>query len=511
MWETILSNLLTFQTAVALFIGVIGGIIIGVLPGLNATMAVSLLLPVTFAMEPYAGFIMLMAIYTSAFYGGSISAILIRTPGTPSSAATAIDGYELTRQGRGLEAVGMSTVASMIGGTLSGIALLTISPMLAKVSLLFSAPEYFLIALFGLTVIGGLSGGSMIKGFLMGAFGLCLGTIGMDTITGQIRFTFGSDALSSGISLVPAMIGLFSISQVMVQAEEYKKIINPQKIEDNSDTLKGKFLPTLKEIFQLLPNFIRSSIIGIFIGILPGAGGDIGAWLSYSEAKKASKTPEQFGKGSIEAICASETANNAVTGGSVIPLITLGIPGSAVASVLLGGFLVHGMVPGSQMFTKMATTTYTIIIGFIISNILMGIVGILIGRYVIKVTKMPISLLAPAIVVLSSIGSYAIASNISDVYLMLTFGLIGYFMRKLDLPSAPAILGLLLGPLAENGYMNALVMAKGNVFSYYLSRPISVLLATFIAVTILWPLVGKYIKKKRKSTVEADNSAADKS
>lgn len=505
MWEIILSNLLTLQTAVALFVGVVGGIVIGVLPGLNATMAVSLLLPVTFAMEPYAGFIMLMAIYTSAFYGGSISAILIRTPGTPASAATAIDGYELTKQGRGLEAIGMATVASMIGGTLSGFALLTISPMLAKVSLWFSAPEYFLIALFGLTVIGGLSGGSMIKGFLMGAFGLFLGTIGLDSITGQFRFTFGSDALSGGISLVPAMIGLFSISQVMVQAEGYKNIINPQKIKDNLDTLKGKFLPTLKEMVQYTPNFIRSSIIGIFVGILPGAGGDIGAWLSYSEAKKASKNPEQFGKGSMEAICASETANNAVTGGSVIPLITLGIPGSAVASVLLGGFLVHGMVPGNQMFTEKASITYTIIIGFIISNILMGIVGVMIGRYVIKVTKIPVSLLSPAIVVLSAIGSYAINSSMSDVYLMLVFGLIGYFMRKMDLPSAPAILGLLLGPLAENGYMNALVMAKGDTLAYYFSRPVSVVLIIFIVLTVLWPLISQYIQKKRSIKTEPEN------
>jgi putative tricarboxylic transport membrane protein len=494
MWGTILSNLLTLQTGIALLVGVVGGVIIGVLPGLNATMAVSLLLPVTFAMEPYAGFIMLMAIYTSAFYGGSISAILIRTPGTPASAATAIDGYELTKQGRGLEAIGMATAASTIGGTLSGIALLTISPLLAKVCLWFSASEYFLIAVFGLTVIGGLSGGSMIKGFLMGVFGLFLGTIGLDGLTGQYRYAFGSDALASGIPLVPAMIGLFSISQVMVQAEAYKKIINPQKIADNTENLKGKFLPTPKELWQLTPNFIRSSIIGILVGILPGAGGDIGSWLSYSEAKKASKHPELFGKGSLEAVCASEAGNNAVTGGSVIPLITLGIPGSAVASILLGGFLVHGMVPGTQMFTKLAATTYTIIIGFIISNILMGIVGILIARHVIKVTKIPISILSPTIVVLSTVGSYAIGSSISDVYMMLVFGFVGYLMRKMDMPSAPAILGLLLGPLAENGYMNALVMAKGNVIDYYLSRPLSVLLITLIIFTLFWPFISKHSK-----------------
>ncbi len=497
MWEIIISNLVSFQTGIALMVGVVGGMAIGVLPGLNATMAVSLLLPVTFSMEPYAGFIMLMAIYTAAFYGGSISAILIRTPGTPSSAATAIDGYELTKQGRGLEAIGMATVASMIGGALSGIALLTIAPLLAKVSLLFSAPEYFLIAIFGLTVIGGLSGGSMVKGFLMGAFGLFLGTIGLDGITGQFRFTFGSDFLSSGISLVPALIGMFSISQVLVQAEDYVRIVNPVKVEDNTATLKGKFLPSLKDLWRFIPNFIRSAVIGIFVGILPGAGGDIGAWLAYSEAKKASKNPECFGHGSMEAVCASETANNAVTGGSVIPLITLGIPGSAVASVLLGGFLVHGMVPGSQMFTKMAATTYTIIVGFIISNVLMGIVGVLIARHIVKVTKLPVSLLSPGIVVLSVVGSYAINTSMNDVYLMLVFGFIGYLMRKLDLPSAPAILGLLLGPMAENGFMNALVMAKGNTLAYYCSRPLSLLIIVFIVFTIAWPFVSDALKKRK--------------
>ena len=501
MWTDIFSNLFSLGTMMALFVGVVGGIVIGALPGLNATMAVSLLLPVTFAMEPQAGFVMLMAIYTSAFYGGSISAILLHTPGTPSSAATAMDGYELTKQGRGLEAIGMSTVSSTFGGAVSGIALLTISPMLSKVSLFFSAPEYFLIAIFGLTVIGGLSGDSMIKGFLTGAFGLFLGTIGMDEITGQLRFTYGSDALMSGISLVPAMIGLFSISQVMKQAENYKKIINPVKIEGTDVKLRGKFLPTFGEIVKYVPNMIRSSIIGVMVGILPGAGGDIGAWLSYSQAKKASKHPEEFGKGSLEAICASETGNNAVTGGSIIPLITLGIPGSAVASVLLGGFLVHGMVPGRQMFMEKANITYTIILGFILANLVMGVVGVLIGRYVVKVTNISTSILSPVIVVLSSVGAYAVNGSISDVFLMLIFGLIGYVMIKLDLPTAPAILGLLLGPMAESGYVNSIVMAKGNVLGYYFSRPISVIIIIFIAFAVLSPIIGKIIKKIKLKNV----------
>lgn len=496
MWGEVLSNLISLQSVIAMMVGVIGGLVIGALPGLNATMAVSLLIPITYAIKPSAGFIMLMSIYTVAFYGGSISAILIHTPGTPASAATALDGYALTKQGRGLEAIGMTTVASMIGGAVSGFALLTISPLLAKVSLMFSSAEYFLVAIFGLTVIGGISGGNAVKGFLMGLFGLFLGTIGMDQITGQLRFSFGIDAIASGIPLIPALIGMFSISQVMVQAENYLEIIKNKKLEGTDVELSGKFLPTKKELIKLIPNFIRSSVIGVIVGILPGAGGDIGAWLSYSEAKKASKNPEEFGKGSLEAICASETANNAVTGGSVIPLITLGIPGSAVASVLLGGFLVHGMVPGNQMFTKNASITYSIIIGFIIANIVMGIVGMLIARHVVKVANIPIAILSPIIIVLSSIGAYAINGSIIDLYIMLVFGLIGYFMRKFNLPTAPTILGLLLEPTAESGFLNAIIQAKGQpMLAYYFSRPICVILIIMIALTIISPLI-KYIRKK---------------
>lgn len=510
MWAEIFSRLFSVEALIAMLVGVIGGMVIGALPGLNATMAVSLLIPVTYAMDPSAGFIMLMAIYTAAFYGGSISAILIHTPGTPASAATAADGYALTKKGRGLEAIGMTTVASMIGGAVSGVALLTISPLLAKVSLMFSSAEYFLIAIFGLTVIGGLSTGSMLKGFLMGAFGLFLGTIGMDSMTGQLRFTLKLDALSAGIPLVPAMIGLFSISQVMIQAEKYQDIIHHKKIEGTDRELSGKFLPTPSEMVRLIPNFIRSSIIGIAVGILPGAGGDIGAWLSYSEAKKASKHPEEFGQGSLEAICASETANNAVTGGSVIPLITLGIPGSAVASVLLGGFLVHGLVPGTQMFTKNAITTYTIIVGFILANIVMGLIGMLVGKYVVKVANIPVSVLSPLIVVLSAIGAFAINGAITDIYIMLIFGLIGYFMRKFQMPAAPAILGLLLESTAESGFLNAILQAKGkNIFMYYVSRPVCDILLLLILIAVLSPII-KLVRDKKKgnpliTTDEAEN------
>ena len=476
--------------------------IIGALPGLNATMAISLLIPITYSMAPHAAFIMMMAVYTSAFYGGSLTAILIHTPGTPSSAATAGDGYALTKKGRGLEAMGMSTVASMFGGAVSGVALLTLAPLLGKISLMFSAPEYFLIVILGLSIIGGLGGGSMIKGFLMGCFGLFLGTIGTDGLTGQLRFTFGIDGLYAGISTVPALIGLFSISQALVLSEKYLDFKNGihRTLDDNS--MKGKFLPSFKEMLRLGPNFIRSAIIGVVVGILPGAGGDIGAWFAYSQAKKASKHPEEFGDGSLEAICASETANNAVTGGSIIPLITLGIPGSTVAAVLLGALILHGLTPGQSMFTKNITTTYTIIIGFILANIMMGLIGIVICRQVVKITKVSDAILIPVIVVLSTIGSYSINNRFSDVYLMLIFGLIGYLCRKLDLPTAPIILGMLLEATGESGFKNAILMSKGQpVILYYLQRPASLVLLVLIFLTVVVPIISMAMKavKSRKT------------
>lgn len=501
MWQQVLTNLFSIESLLALVVGVVGGMVIGALPGLNATMAISLLIPITYSMSPYAAFIMMMAVYTSAFYGGSLTAILIHTPGTPSSAATAGDGYALTKKGRGLEAMGMSTVASMFGGAVSGIALLTMAPLLGKVSLMFSAPEYFLIVILGLSIIGGLGGGSMIKGFLMGCFGLFLGTIGTDGLTGQLRFTFGIDGLYSGISTVPALIGLFSISQALVLSEQYLAFKQGIHRTVDEESMKGKFLPTMKEIIQLIPNFIRSAIIGVVVGILPGAGGDIGAWFAYSQAKKASKHPEEFGEGSLEAICASETANNAVTGGSIIPLITLGIPGSTVAAVLLGALILHGLTPGQSMFTKNITTTYTIILGFILANIMMGLIGIVICRQVVKITKVSDAILIPVIVVLSTIGSYSSNNRFSDVYLMLVFGLIGYLCKRLDLPTAPIILGMLLEATGESGFKNAILMSKGQpILFYYLQRPASLVLLLLIFLTVVVPIISMAVKamKNRK-------------
>lgn len=504
----IITNLFTLQTLLALLVGVCGGIIIGALPGLGATMGIAILIPVTYSMQPVAALVMLTAIYTSAIYGGSVTAILLHTPGTPASAATAMDGYALTLRGEGQRAIGMSTVGSMIGGTISGILLLVIAPPLAHFSLKFNAPEYFLLAVFGLTIIGSLAANNILKGILSGVFGLILALVGYDVMYGTPRFDYGFTALQSGIQTVPALIGLFSLSQVMIQAENIGK--GSDKILETAE-LKGRFFPTKQEMKMLIPNFIRSSVLGLIVGILPGAGGDIGSWVGYNEAKRFSKHKEEFGHGSIEGICASETANNAVTGGALIPLLTLGIPGSSAAAVLLGGLMIHGLTPGSALFTTQGGTTYSIIVGFIIANVLMGVVGMLASKYVVNVVKVPYNILAPIIVVLSVVGAYAINISFFDCCLMAFFGILGYYMRKFDFPTAPVVLGLILGSMAEQGLLRSIVMAKEtNLLVYYLSRPICVVLILMIVFALFAPvLMNKLSKKMAKPDVASTGADAN--
>lgn len=499
MIQEIIANFCSVQVWLGLAVGVIGGMIIGAMPGLSGGMAIALLLPVTYSMEPVAALVMLMAIYTAAMTGGSISAILLHTPGTPANAATAMEGYPLTLQGRGLEAVGMSMLSSGIGGLASAIALLVIAPPLARVSLMFSEPESFLISIFGLTVIGSLAGNSILKGLLMGLVGLFLATVGTDSVTGVLRYTFGSDRLMSGIQMVPALIGLFTISQVMENCEDYKNA-NKSILEQNNSELGKKMLPKLKELPHYVWTWVVSSVIGIVVGILPGAGGNIGSWIAYDQTKKHSKHPEEFGKGSLEGLAACETGNNAVTGGSMIPLMTLSIPGSPNAAIILGGLLIQGLVPGARLFTTQAPTTYSILIGFALSNILMVFVGLAIARYVVNVVKIPNSILMPVVVSLALIGSYAINASMFDVFVAIFFGFLGYLMNKFSLSSAALILGLILGGTAESGLMLSLVMAKGNVIGYYFSRPICLVLMALIVLSIAGPLVSHLRSRKKAAT-----------
>lgn len=484
-----LSNVFNPISLAAIGAGVTMGIVIGALPGLSATMGVALLLPVTFGMDPGVGLPMLVALYCGAMYGGSISAILIHTPGTPAAAATCLDGYPMAQRGEAGRAIGFSLTASFCGGIFSAFALLFIAPALSRVSLLFGPAEYFTLAILGLTLIATLAQGDWIKGLISGTLGLFLATVGLDIVTAQSRFTFGQVELLGGIPLVVVLIGMFSISQALLLIE--KKVKNNVKAKKVS----GRILPKLKELKEVWVTILRSSIIGTWVGMIPGTGGDLATWVGYNEAKRSSRNPELFGTGIPEGVVASEAANNAVTGGALIPLLTLGIPGSSTTAVLLGGFLVHGLRPGPKFMTEYGDLSFTIIISLFVVNIFMLILGIFFGKMGVYITKIREDYLAPVIITLSVIGSYAINNSVFDVGLMFIFGLVGYIMVKFKFPTAPMVLGLILGPIAETGLQQSLLISSGN-WLIFVTRPVSSILLIF-AVISLGSAIVKDLKKSK--------------
>ena len=498
-----LQTLLSLESIIALIAGTVGGMVIGALPGFSAAMGVSLLIPITYGMGPVAALSMLVAMYTSAIYGGSITAILCHTPGTPASAATAIDGFQLTKQGRGMEAMGVATLGSAVGGTVSAIAMLLIAPALGAFSLKFSVLEYFFLSVFGLTVIASLAGDSVIKGLFSGILGLALGCVGLDAISGFPRMTMGVIQLEDGINFVPALIGLFSISQVMSLAWDVYHGKKGSVIEDEENLRKSRALPPFRETKTLFPTMARCSIVGTIVGIVPAAGAGVSSWICYSMGKKFSKHPEKFGHGALEGVASCETGNNAATGGALIPLITLGLPGSSVAAILLGGMMIHGLTPGAAMFTKHANTTYAIMIGFLIANILMGIVGLFAARYIAHVSAVPMGYLGPVITALCFLGTFAIRNNLFDVGVMVVFGLLGFLLKRCGFAAPPMILGMVLSDICENNWRRAVILAnaKGGMLSYFLSRPISIVLALLIVVSLFSPMMMSYVDKKSKQNV----------
>ncbi|MDH6669702.1 putative tricarboxylic transport membrane protein [Paenibacillus sp. LBL] len=485
-----------FQPEVILLLigGVIIGIIIGALPGLTATMGVALFLPVTFGMDAVTGVLLLIGVYFGSIYGGSIAAILLNTPGTPASAATALDGHAMTKQGKAGKALGYAAIASGVGGLISVLMLILIAPQLAGVALNFSAPEMFGLALFGLSIISSVSGGSVLKGLIAGVFGILISTIGMDPMTSYPRFTYDQLSLLNGFSFIPVMIGLFAVSEALVIMEgeigvgdKIKKII------------ANYVLPKWNELKRLWFSMIRSGFIGTIIGIIPGAGADIAAFVSYNEGKRFLKKEEKetYGKGNPKGIVSAEAANNGVTGGAMIPLLTLGIPGDAVAAILLGALVVQGIQPGPQLFATSGELVYTLFAGMIIANILMVIFGISGIRLFVKILLVPKKMLAPLILILSTIGAYAISNNIFDVFTMLVAGIIGYFMKKYGFPASPIVLALILGPMAESEFRRSLVMSEGS-YSIFLERPIALGFIIIAVLSLILPLVWGKLKKNKK-------------
>jgi len=478
-----------------LVFGVLGGVILGALPGLTATMGVAILLPFTFGMDPTPALVMLIGVYIGGIYGGSIAAILLKTPGTPASAATVLDGHSMAIKGQAAKALSIAAVASFIGGLISTIVLIAISPMLADFALRFNAPEYFALALFGLTIIASVSAENILKGLLAGTIGLLVSMVGLDPISSVPRFTFGIQDLYSGINIIPVLIGLFAISEGLNQLE---------KLSGNQKDIAPKFdykTLSLSDFKKILPTSIKSGLIGTTIGSVPGAGADISAFACYNEAKRVAKKPEEFGKGSMHGLAAAEAGNNGVTGGSLVPLLTLGVPGDAVAAVLLGALVVQGLTPGPLLFSQNPEIVYGIFSSMIVANIVMLIVGFLGIRFFCRIIEVPKIIIIPIIIFLSIIGAYAINNSMFDVGIALTFGLLGFILNKLDIPSSPILLAIILGPMAETNLRKSLILYEGS-WSFLYDRPIALAFILFAAFSVYSTIK---LKKKQKLALEKNS------
>ena len=477
----------------AMCVGVTIGIVIGCLPGLSAAMGVALLLPMTFSMEASTGMIMLGAIYCGAIFGGSISAILIHTPGTPASAATAIEGYEMTKKGQAGKALGTACIASFFGGLLSCISLYFFAPLLGQLAMKFGSPEYFWLSIFGLTIIAGVSSKSMVKGLMSGALGLLLSTIGMDPMQGVKRFMFGQSSLYEGINVTCALIGLFSMSQALSLAEA--KIKQRARATEFND----RMMLTKEEFKTIAPTIGRSWIIGNLVGILPGAGASIACFLGYNTARQFSKHKELFGHGSYEGVAGSEAANNAVTGGSLIPMLTLGIPGESVTAVLMGGLIIQGLTPGPNLFVgETAQMTYTFFAGFVLIQFFMLGIGLLGCRGFANISRLSDAILIPAVTILCVVGSFAIHQNFVDVVIMMIFGIIGWLARKFGLNNAAIVLALILGPIGEKGLRRSLLLSNGDPRILF-STPICWVLVALCVIGILSPIIMDRMAGKAES------------
>lgn len=462
---------------ILLFASVIAGIIFGATPGLTATLGVALLTTMTYGMEPSTAMIALMGIYVGGVYGGSYTAILVNIPGTAAAAATAMDGYPLAKKGKAGMALGLTTTASAIGTFIGMLFVVAFSPLISKMALEFTSFEFFLLALFGIIISGTLTSQDLsIKGWIAGFFGLWLATIGREKLQTYPRFTFGLSELDSGLDLVPVLIGAFGIPQIIQTLRDNFKYGEMADVD--------KILPSWRKIGRNFKNIFRSALIGVGIGAVPGIGEDIAGWVSYGTAKKMSKEGDKFGTGVEEAVIATETANNACIGGAMIPLLSLGVPGSPPAAMLLGALLLHGFNPGPMLNIDHPGFYLQITAILLLASVCMWICGILMAKQVIKVLRIPISLFMPVIGVLCIIGSYALGTRIFNLYLMFPVGIIAYFLTEMKYPIAPLVIGVILGGMADTNLRRALMVSKGS-FLPVLTRPVALVLFLVIVIMIV--------------------------
>lgn len=469
--------LLTPQTIFNVLWSTAFGIVVGMLPGLTATMGVALLTGLTFRIMPEQAMVILISTYVGAIYGGSRSAILLNIPGTPANAATCIDGNPLARKGQAGYAIGLATTSSGIGTFFGLICLAIFSPLLGKIALKFASWEFFVLAIFGIVICGNLTAPKdPLKGWLAGILGLLLSQVGQDPIQALPRFTFGDLQLMGGLSLIPVLVGAYGVGEIIE--------VMQRPVDYTVRSVVTRVIPPLADLFKYWRTIIRSGVIGVIVGAIPGVGEDTASWIAYDFAKRNSKHPEEFGRGSHEGLIAAETSNNACVGGAIIPVLTLAIPGSAPAAVLLAAMWLHGIRPGPLLPIEQPTFIATITAIFLLSTIAMVVLGLSLVRPLVKVLQVSRTLLMPIVFALCCVGSFAVSGRLFDVYLMFLFGILGYFMRRNSFPAAPMVLGFILGPIADDNFRRAMIIAGGNTAPFF-TRPICIVLWILTLVVII--------------------------
>ena len=492
-----LSEALQLANLLFVLLGVIAGMIAGAIPGVNGPMAIALCIPLSYYMSPVAAIGFLVGLNKGAFFGGSISGVLLNTPGTPESAATTWDGYPLAKQGKGEKALRMALYASVTGDAFATLVLILVAAPLAAVALYMGPPEIFALICMAMTIIAGLGTRSLLRGFIAAALGVLIGTVGIEPVSALPRLTFDIVPLERGISLIPVGIGMLAFSEIIIQLEQQLGRKEAREVITFSSKPEDRFI-TLKEYVECLKTLIRSSIAGTVVGALPGLGAPVASFFAYDQAVKHSKEPETFGKGRLEGIAASESANSAVVASSLIPLFTLGIPGNMAAALLIGAFVVHGMIPGPTLFEEQGNILYAIMLGLIVVNVFMYILGSGFTRFYAHITRIPYEILAAIVLTFCIAGAYSTNNRMYDIYIILIFGIVAYFLRRMDFQLVPILLGIVLGPLAEKNFRRALVLSDGSLDIFF-TRPISCAFI-LIAVGSILLFAWKNHKAKVKNT-----------
>lgn len=490
-----LAVVLQFQNLVLIVVGVLIGIMVGVIPGLSATMAVVLLIPFTFQMDPVTAMSLLVVVYVGGLSGGALTAILIRMPGTPASVATTLDGYPMAQQGRAGQAIGNAVVASFVGTVISAVFLITFAPSLAKFAVKFFYPEYVAVCLFALVAVISVSGKSLMRGLVTGLLGLLTATFGLSEVDALQRFTFGFPQMSGGFGLIPTLIGLFAVSQIMIEASRGKQRGGKRH------EFTGSILPKFSDLRRNLVNYLRSGVIGTAIGILPAVGGAPAGLIAYAQCRNASKNPEKFGTGEVDGVIAAETANNATIGGALIIALTLGIPGDPPTAILIGGLMIHGLQPGPLLFSQSPDVIFAIYFAVLFGAFTMMVAMILLAKHLARLTEIPNRMMLPFLLIIAAAGVFSINNRVFDVGVMIAFGALGYVLERLRYPLAPFVLGMLLGPIIEDNFRR-LVEIEGTPIGIF-TRPISASFILFAVLFLVYSLV-RHRKAARRTQVDGD-------